>query len=315
MPASTSSRSRRDRWRNDPNERHRRRIEEQEAAYEAAKVVLERAAARRDAQWREAAEANRRRILIVLALPVLVGVVLVLIGLVFLPLLVAGALLAVGWALIAALTWRRAASDLLGRIGGASLDEAVAAGVLAERDADRLEDLCEGLGVAFGLPEPELRVLPDHVPNALSVGRRRDQAALVVTVGLVELLDRIELEAVIAHELAHVKRLDIASAGVAATTVGRLVAGLGGRDGLAWLEGRDREVCADLAAVTTTRYPPGLADALERMTASGDCRPSSVPAAALELTARTWLVPFGRGVVEGDGQLSTPGRLDVLREL
>jgi Zn-dependent protease with chaperone function len=124
-------------------------------------------------------------------------------------------------------------------------------------------------------------------------------------------LDRIELEAVVAHELAHIKRLDVASAALAATGLGGLVRALGGERAVVWLVGADREIRADLAAVATTRYPPGLIAALERIDAAGDTCPSSVPAAVLGRTGQGWLVPVSRT----SDDASTEGRLDVLREL
>jgi Zn-dependent protease with chaperone function len=311
VPAPTRSRSRRDRQRNDPDERLRRNREAQEAAYEAAKVVLDRAAARRDAGWRTAAEANRRRVFLLLAAPAIVGLVVLLAGIAFLPLLVVGALLLVGWAIVAWLTWANASSALLGRLGGTTPATADAAGSLQPLRADRLEDLCEGLCAALGLPMPELRVLADRSLNAIAIGKHHNDAAIVVTAGLIDELDRIELEAVIAHELAHLKRLDIATTTVAASGVGRLLLGLGGERGRLWFDGADCEILADLAAVATTRYPPGMIAALERIGGAGDSRPLSLPGSLLEHTSRSWLVPF-----ESPGSdLSMEGRLDVLREL
>jgi heat shock protein HtpX len=289
----------------------RRSREAQEAAYEAARVVLERAASRRDAEWRSAAETNRRRVRVVLLSPALLGVVVVLVGIAVPALLIAGAVLLLGWLVLAALIWARAASSLLAQLGGTSPADAATAGHLQPLGAERLADLSEGLCAAVGIPAPELRVLPDRAPNAIAVGRRHDDAALVVTAGLVDLLDRIELEAVVAHELAHIKRLDVASAALAATGLGGLVRALGGERAVVWLVGADREIRADLAAVATTRYPPGLIAALERIDAAGDTCPSSVPAAVLGRTGQGWLVPVSRT----SDDASTEGRLDVLREL
>jgi heat shock protein HtpX len=311
VPAPAKSRSRRDRQRNDPEERLRRNREAQEAAYEAAKVVLDRAAARRDAEWREAAEANRRRVFLLLAVPAVVGLVVLLAGIAFLPLLIVGAVLVVGWAVLAWATWATAAARLLVAVGGTRPPAAATAGMLRPLGAERLADMCEGLCAALGLPVPELRVLPDRSLNAIAIGRRHDDAAIVVTAGLVDRLERIELEAVIAHELAHIKRLDMATSALAGSGLGRLLLGLAGERGRHWLEGPDREIRADLAAVATTRYPPGLIAALERIAEAGDSRPVSVPSSVLEQTSSSWLVPFDAP----RSHLTMDGRLDVLREL
>jgi heat shock protein HtpX len=289
----------------------RRSREAQQAAYAAAQVVLERAAARRDAEWRAAADGNRRRILLVLGAPALVGLLVLLLGILVRPLLIVGLVLLLAWGVVAVVTWTRASVALLSQLGGTSPLEAAEAGMLRPLDAERLVDLCEGLCSALGLQVPELRVLPDRVANAIAVGRRHEQAALVVTAGLVDQLDRIELEAVVAHELAHIKRLDVASAAVAASTVGRALRVAGGERASRWLVGSDREIRADLAGVATTRYPPGLIAALETIGRSGDCRPESVPAGVLARTASSWVAAV-------DGSAEDPGingRLDVLREL
>jgi heat shock protein HtpX len=279
----------------------RRNREAQEAAYETAKIVLARSASRRDAEWRSAADANRRKVFLVLSVPAIVGVVVLACGIVVPLLLVVGAVLLVAWVVVAAVTWSRASSSLLSQLGGTDPADAVAAGHISQLGAERLADLAEGMCAALGLPVPELRVLADQVPNAIAVGRRHDDAALVVTAGLVASLDRIELEAVVAHELAHVKRLDVAPAALAATGVGRAFAALAGERGTLWLVGSDHEIRADLAAVATTRYPPGL------ITAPGVGRLVSLPAGVATRTGGSWLVPLaGPGI---------DGRLEVLREL
>lgn len=118
----------------------------------------------------------------------------------------------------------------------------------------RFHNLVEGLCVAAGLPKPELYVVDDHALNAFSVGRNPDHASVVVTTGLLNKLNRVELEGVVAHELAHIRNHDTL---VTTTAVGFPVLRL------VLPEGRECE--ADATGVRITRYPPGLIAALEKL--------------------------------------------------
>ncbi|MBA2497729.1 MAG: M48 family metallopeptidase [Acidimicrobiia bacterium] len=84
----------------------------------------------------------------------------------------------------------------------------------------RLHNLVEGLCIASGLPKPRLYVIDDPAPNEFATGRDPQHAAVAVTTGLLERMNRIELEAVLAHELAHVKNYDILVSTLAVTMVG-----------------------------------------------------------------------------------------------
>src|SRR5688572_1313592 len=168
----------------------------------------------------------------------------------------------------------------------------------------RYHNLVEGLCIASGLPKPRLYVIDDPAPNAFATGRNPRHAAVAVTTGLLERMNRVELEAVIAHELSHVKNYDILVSTLAVTLVGvvgplpdfagRFI-GFGGgsgrrcdRDGAAGVfiaifgflllilaplfarvmqaaVSRRREGLADLTGVSITRYPPGLISALEKL--------------------------------------------------
>lgn len=86
----------------------------------------------------------------------------------------------------------------------------------------RYHNLVEGLCIAAGLPKPRLYVVDDPAPNAFATGRNPKHAALAVTTGLLETMNRVELEGVIAHELAHVKNYDILVGTIAVTAVGAL---------------------------------------------------------------------------------------------
>ena len=84
----------------------------------------------------------------------------------------------------------------------------------------RLHNIIEGLCIAAGLPKPRVYVIDDPAPNAFATGRNPRHAAVAVTTGLLEKMNRIELEGVIAHELSHVKNYDILVSTLAVTLVG-----------------------------------------------------------------------------------------------
>lgn len=84
----------------------------------------------------------------------------------------------------------------------------------------RLHNVIEGLCIASGLPKPRLYIIDDVAPNAFATGRNPKHAAVAVTTGLLEKMNRIELEAVLAHELSHIKNDDILVSTLAVTMVG-----------------------------------------------------------------------------------------------
>src|SRR5690242_21064206 len=86
----------------------------------------------------------------------------------------------------------------------------------------RYHNLVEGLCIAAGLPKPRLYVVDDPAPNAFATGRNPKHAALAVTTGLLEVMNRVELEGDIAHELSHVKNYDILVTTIAVTAVGTI---------------------------------------------------------------------------------------------
>lgn len=106
--------------------------------------------------------------------------------------------------------------------------DAIALAMSHARPADpvvhaRLHNLVEGLCIAGGLPKPRVYVVEDAAPNAFATGRNPNHAAIAVTTGLLEKLDRVELEGVLAHELAHIKNYDILVSTLAVTLVGVIV--------------------------------------------------------------------------------------------
>ena len=84
----------------------------------------------------------------------------------------------------------------------------------------RVHNLIEGLCIASGLPKPRVYVVHDDAPNAFATGRDPKHAAIAVTTGLLEKMNRVELEGVLAHELSHIKNYDILVSTLAVTMVG-----------------------------------------------------------------------------------------------
>jgi heat shock protein HtpX len=207
----------------------------------------------------------------------------------------------------------------------------------------RLHNLVEGLCIASGLPKPRIYIIEDPAPNAFATGRNPKHAAIAVTTGLLDMMTRVELEGVLAHELSHIKNDDILVSTLAVTMVGivTLAADLsvrmmwwnggrrsrdGDRDGgaapflaifgiailvlsplLARLMqlavSRSRESLADVSAIEMTRYPPGLISALEKLRDD-----TTVVHASSRATAHLWMeAPVARD--ESEGRMSKWNRL------
>lgn len=162
-----------------------------------------------------------------------------------------------------------------------------------------LHRLVENLAIIAGLPKPKLYVINDSAPNAFATGRDPHHAAVAVTTGLLQILDKQELEGVIAHELSHIGNRDMLLMTVSAVLVGfvAMIADFISRS--FWFRGNDdeegsglagllivfvctlvaqlfatllqlaisrkREYLADASAALLTRYPEGLARALEKI--------------------------------------------------
>jgi heat shock protein HtpX len=206
----------------------------------------------------------------------------------------------------------------------------------------RLHNLVEGLCIAGGLPKPGVYVIDDPAPNAFATGRNPNHASIAVTTGLLEKLNRVELEGVVAHELSHIRNYDVLVSTLAVTMVGgvALMTDLGIR--LTWWNGgriprrgdhtnsnnplamagfalllvapiiarvmqasisRRRETLADVSACQLTRYPPGLISALEKLKED-----TTVTHSASTATAHLWIEQPMSGV--GDrGKLASIHRL------
>lgn len=104
-----------------------------------------------------------------------------------------------------------------------------------------LDNVVEEMAVAGGLPKPAVYLIPDSDPNAFATGRGPEKSSIAVTAGLLESLNREELQAVVAHEMAHVKNYDVRLMTVVAALVGSvLLISDWGRRGLRFGGGRRR---------------------------------------------------------------------------
>jgi heat shock protein HtpX len=149
-------------------------------------------------------------------------------------------------------------------LGGRAALERTGARPADPEDQPRLVNLTQGLCEQAGLPVPRLYLVAGDAANAFAVGRDPARSALVVTSGLLALLNRVELEGVVAHELAHIQ-----SGGARLASAAVILRGLPGP--LARLlpvgTAPSRLLDADTSAAYLTRYPPGLAGALAKLAA------------------------------------------------
>jgi len=172
----------------------------------------------------------------------------------------------------------------------------------------QLHNIVENLAITAGLPKPKIYIVNDSAPNAFATGRDPEHAVVAVTTGLLQILDRTELEGVLAHELSHIGNRDMLVSTVAVVLVGFVaiiadiflrtahMGSFGGdnRDNRAaglflifaivaailapiaaqliqLAISRKREFLADASGALLTRYPEGLASALQKI--AGHSRP------------------------------------------
>jgi heat shock protein HtpX len=91
------------------------------------------------------------------------------------------------------------------------------------QEQPRLHNIVEGLSIAAGIPKPRVYLIPEQAPNAFATGRNPEHSSVAVTEGLLASMNRVELEGVIGHELAHVVDRDILVGTVVATLVGAVI--------------------------------------------------------------------------------------------
>ncbi|MGH9047940.1 MAG: M48 family metalloprotease, partial [Acidimicrobiales bacterium] len=179
--------------------------------------------------------------------------------------------------------------------------------VLPDGEQPALANMVEGICATVGVERPELWLVEDPVPNACTLAASDGRCVLVVTSGLLASLGTIELEGVVAHELAHVKRYDAAVSAVAIATAG-VLARMTGNDQLVHRAvGLGREYEADRVAVLAVRYPPGLHDALQRIrTAVHPSEDSVFAGGRWSATRWVWIDPM-----VGEREVAPIGELDA----
>jgi heat shock protein HtpX len=91
------------------------------------------------------------------------------------------------------------------------------------KEAPRLHNIVEGLAIAAGIPKPRVWVVPEQAPNAFATGRDPEHSHIAVTQGLLDTMNRVELEGVIGHEMSHILDRDILYGTIVATVVGAMV--------------------------------------------------------------------------------------------
>lgn len=172
---------------------------------------------------------------------------------------------------------------------------------IQKRDNPRLWRIVENLSITNGMPMPKVYIIDDPAPNAFATGRDPHHAVVATTTGLLDIMDDNELEGVMAHEMGHVKNYDIRVSMVAfaLTAVISLIADIMLR--MTWFRddsrennqltlilgiiaailaplvatmiqmaiSRQREYLADATGALTTRYPEGLASALQKIGQAG----------------------------------------------
>jgi heat shock protein HtpX len=94
---------------------------------------------------------------------------------------------------------------------------------VSHEEEPRLHNIVEGLAIAAGLPKPTIYVVPEKAPNAFATGPNPQDSHIAVTQGLLDTMNRVELEGVIAHEMSHIRDRDILLGTVVATLVGSVV--------------------------------------------------------------------------------------------
>jgi heat shock protein HtpX len=252
--------------------------------------------------WEQIRSNQTRSTVLVVGMGVLLLLIGYLLGIIFFDNAIGGLIIAfIVWGIMSLIGYFQGDSILLGMAGARKI---------SHDDHPRLYNIVEEMKIASGLEKvPDIYIIDDPAPNAFAVGRNPDKAAVAITSGLLQKLNRDELQGVIGHEIAHIKNRDVLLMAISAVLLGTIVIlawyasrfmlfGGMGRSRRSSSSGggaqliilvvaivlmilapimaqliyfaisRKREYMADASSALYTRYPEGLASALEKIAAS-----------------------------------------------
>jgi len=252
--------------------------------------------------WEQIRSNQTRSAVLVAGMGVLLLLIGYLLGMVFFDNGLGGLIIAfIVWGIMSLIAFYQGDSILLGMAGARKI---------SHDDNPRLYNIVEEMKIASGLEKvPDIYIIDDPAPNAFAVGRSPDRAAVAITSGLLQKLNRDELQGVIGHEISHIRNRDVLLMAITGVLLGTIVilawyatrfmflGGMGrsrrssssGGGGqlivlvvaivliilapimaqlIYFAISRKREYMADASSALYTRYPEGLASALEKIAAS-----------------------------------------------
>jgi heat shock protein HtpX len=252
--------------------------------------------------WEQIRSNQTRSTVLVIGMGVILLLIGYLLGMVFFDNAIGGIIIAfIVWGIMSLIAYYQGDSILLGMAGARKI---------SHDDHPRLYNIVEEMKIASGLEKmPDIYIIDDPAPNAFATGRNPDKAAVAITSGLLQKLNRDELQGVIGHEIGHIKNRDVLLMAISAVMLGTIVilawyasrfmlfGGMGrsrsssssGGGGqliilvvaivlmilapimaqlIYFAISRKREYMADASSALYTRYPEGLASALEKIAAS-----------------------------------------------
>ncbi|NQT31643.1 MAG: M48 family metallopeptidase [Deltaproteobacteria bacterium] len=253
--------------------------------------------------WEQIRSNQTRSVVLVAGMGVMLLLIGYLLGIIFFDSPAGGLIIAfIVWGIMSLIAFYQGDSILLGMAGARKI---------SHDDHPRLYNIVEEMKIASGLEKvPDIYIIDDPAPNAFAVGRKPDKAAVAITSGLLQKLNRDELQGVIGHEIAHIKNRDVLLMAISGVLLGTIVilawyatrfmffggmgrsrrsSSSGGSGGqiivlvvaivliilapilaqlIYFAISRKREYMADASSALYTRYPEGLASALEKIAAS-----------------------------------------------